>query len=447
MIFRLKGTVTSCWTCMDSPFNPHTINLLRREYGRSCSVCLTRQTVMGSQCAHLYASAGTRGQDQVDEARSLGLLDPNPGQEYNRSSSDNGTIQCPTCHLGYFTPGSVAFSPSLPILEWILRELKCLKRANAHACCVRSFAPWKPGKVLNLTAFIICTPSFRASNQIIDENGKFTAMEAEQNPRKRRRFRIFDVQDTLRRRSNDFDYTVPEVELAMQIYERLKEIRHSPPTPPSCHRTILTIRRKIPPQSARRRTTKTAVIQEEEILSRIIDALNSEDMTPSRPAHARTQHARPRITRIPSYRKTAYPTPSSLPKPEHDFGADYFPSAPNGANKPSTGRSFTSGASSPHSPEFSKLSSVANPAASSSNEASDYQPSKESENTDEWETDSDISSDERSRPLMERPPTTIAKRVRGRIQIRGVSEVVEQYQPWNFSGKSVNLGDDFGKAE
>ncbi|KAJ7248818.1 hypothetical protein C8J57DRAFT_1672695 [Mycena rebaudengoi] len=296
--------------------------------------------------------------------------------------------------------------------------------------------------------------------QIIDENGKFTAVEAGKNPRNRRRFRIFDVQDTLRRRKKsrgmgvrpglislfpggigdggpvnywrllvpchvmlylfidvlelyDFDYTVPEVELAMQIYERLKEIRRNNDKEPRARRKndldhptqnpspVGTPKNHKNCRHPRRGNTLTYCTMcwtlsptnfpPLDLLQ--IDALNSEDMTPSRPAHARTQHARPRITRIPSYRKTAYPTPSSLPKPEHDFGGDYFSSAPSGTNKPFTGRSFTSGASSPHSPEFSKLSSVANTAASSSNEDSDYQPSEESENTDEWETDSDISSD------------------------------------------------------
>ncbi|KAJ7894964.1 hypothetical protein B0H14DRAFT_3125468, partial [Mycena olivaceomarginata] len=37
---------------------------------------------------------------------------------------DNGTLQCPTCHLEYFTKGLLVWSPPIAILSWIFFQLQ-----------------------------------------------------------------------------------------------------------------------------------------------------------------------------------------------------------------------------------------------------------------------------------------------------------------------------------
>lgn len=41
------------------------------------------------------------------------------------------SIECPTCHLGYFTPGRLVLSPPLPVLEWIMEKLQGAEDSQA----------------------------------------------------------------------------------------------------------------------------------------------------------------------------------------------------------------------------------------------------------------------------------------------------------------------------
>ncbi|KAJ7851999.1 hypothetical protein B0H13DRAFT_2359735 [Mycena leptocephala] len=115
---------------MEAKFSAATITRLRKEYGYICSVCLTPQTSTGSQCAHTVPKS-PHGQDMVAEAMSLGMLDSS--SNYNRDSFENGTIQCATCHMGYFTPGFLVFSPPIQVLEWIMQQLDSLKSPKADS--------------------------------------------------------------------------------------------------------------------------------------------------------------------------------------------------------------------------------------------------------------------------------------------------------------------------
>ncbi|KAJ7883935.1 hypothetical protein B0H14DRAFT_1410437 [Mycena olivaceomarginata] len=203
----------------DPTFSPHTKTLLHQAYGDYCSVCLTRQTPTGSQCAHLYPRA-PRGQAMVDNAKSLGLLDPDPESEYNRNEFDNGTIQCATCHQGYFTPGYLAFSPAFELLQWIMGQLDDLKPADAHSVWkIFHFLATEEGphfdRFYQLHSLIprfdperlppagwYALPCNLPPIHIVDEEGKFAPVESRRIRRIRRdvpRFRIFDVQDSLQR--------------------------------------------------------------------------------------------------------------------------------------------------------------------------------------------------------------------------------------------------------
>ncbi|KAJ7673980.1 hypothetical protein DFH06DRAFT_752209 [Mycena polygramma] len=210
-------------------FSQYTKNRLHQASGNYCSVCLTRQTPTGSQCAHLYPKAD-RGQDMVDAAKSLGLLDPDPEFEYNRDDFDNGTIQCPTCHQGYFTPGYLAFSPAIQLLEWIKEQLDALKHANAHSVWkIFHFLATEEGpyfdRFYQLYSLIprfdpkrpppagwYGLPCHLPSICIVGEDGKFASVEPRRTQRigqDVQRFRIFDVQDNIQRNAKGLHHVRP----------------------------------------------------------------------------------------------------------------------------------------------------------------------------------------------------------------------------------------------
>ncbi|KAJ7216943.1 hypothetical protein C8J57DRAFT_277821 [Mycena rebaudengoi] len=102
-------------------FSPSVKGLIRKNYNWTCTICLTPLPVEGSHCAHIF-DASKVGEEQIADAVSLGLLDP--AEPYIRNAASNGIIQCPTCHLGYFTSGRLVLSPPMPVLEWIADKLE-----------------------------------------------------------------------------------------------------------------------------------------------------------------------------------------------------------------------------------------------------------------------------------------------------------------------------------
>ncbi|KAF7349674.1 hypothetical protein MSAN_01694000 [Mycena sanguinolenta] len=108
-----------------APFSPRAREEIRSRYNFICSVCF--QPVVSGQCAHLFPCAA-EGESQVKEAKFLGLLDPHTN--YDRSAAYNGTLQCPTCHLEYFTKGILVWAPPLEILNWIYKQMMGMKEAS-----------------------------------------------------------------------------------------------------------------------------------------------------------------------------------------------------------------------------------------------------------------------------------------------------------------------------
>ncbi|KAJ7883924.1 hypothetical protein B0H14DRAFT_2701311 [Mycena olivaceomarginata] len=106
---------------MKESFSPSVKDLIRKNYNWTCTICLNALPVEGSHCAHIF-DASKAGEEQVTDAVSLGLMDPT--EPYSRKASRNGVIQCPTCHLGYFTLGRLVLSPPMPVLEWIADRLE-----------------------------------------------------------------------------------------------------------------------------------------------------------------------------------------------------------------------------------------------------------------------------------------------------------------------------------
>ncbi|KAJ6559794.1 hypothetical protein B0H19DRAFT_1069525 [Mycena capillaripes] len=100
------------------PFTATTRRYIQDRYYFRCSVCL--QAVIAGQCAHLFARAA-EGQKEVDEAVALGILDSETA--YDRKNALNGTLQCPTCHLEYFTKGLLVWSPPMEVLQWIVDQM------------------------------------------------------------------------------------------------------------------------------------------------------------------------------------------------------------------------------------------------------------------------------------------------------------------------------------
>ncbi|KAJ7080697.1 hypothetical protein C8R44DRAFT_895296 [Mycena epipterygia] len=104
---------------MEAPFSWGTKRCVQQTYELTCSVCL--QLLVSGHCAHLFPAA-VKGQIQVDEAIALGIL-PKSDTAYDRGNANNGTLQCPTCHLEYFTQGLMAWSPPMDVLKWIDKQL------------------------------------------------------------------------------------------------------------------------------------------------------------------------------------------------------------------------------------------------------------------------------------------------------------------------------------
>ncbi|KAJ7821634.1 hypothetical protein B0H14DRAFT_3875868 [Mycena olivaceomarginata] len=101
-----------------APFAEHTRRRIQERYCYQCSVCL--QSVIKGHCAHLFQKAAIGG-EHVVEAIALGILDSHTS--YNRSGAHNGTLQCPTCHLEYFTKGLLVWSPPIDVLRWIVDQM------------------------------------------------------------------------------------------------------------------------------------------------------------------------------------------------------------------------------------------------------------------------------------------------------------------------------------
>ncbi|KAJ7133064.1 hypothetical protein C8R44DRAFT_870511 [Mycena epipterygia] len=110
---------------LKAPFTSQTRTEIRERYYKTCSVCL--QPVVSGQCAHLFRQAPV-GQENVDEAIALGILYPDRSDidwswPYDRTTAENGTLQCPTCHLEYFTKGILVWSPPLELLQWTHKQV------------------------------------------------------------------------------------------------------------------------------------------------------------------------------------------------------------------------------------------------------------------------------------------------------------------------------------
>ncbi|KAJ7892136.1 hypothetical protein B0H14DRAFT_3854917 [Mycena olivaceomarginata] len=106
---------------MTESFSATVKDHIRKNYNWTCTICLNALPVEGSHCAHIF-DASKAGEEQVADAVSLGLMDPT--EPYSRKAPRNGVIQCPTCHLGYFTSGRLVLSPPMPVLEWITDRLE-----------------------------------------------------------------------------------------------------------------------------------------------------------------------------------------------------------------------------------------------------------------------------------------------------------------------------------
>ncbi|KAJ7277688.1 hypothetical protein C8J57DRAFT_1503536 [Mycena rebaudengoi] len=392
---------------------------IRERYNYRCSVC--KQYVVRGHCAHLFQSAAV-GETHVGEAVALGIL---PSEQYDRTDPDNGTLQCPTCHLEYFTKGlsSIDFETRktcLPLFDICLVATPWFQSSAQNTTASDTICCLKPPKVVPFgddeTAFRIFRHDADISASSSGGMISFHATgEEEDGPINFWRLPVplpvvlYLFLREAQKIETITDSTRPEIRLGRDIYAKLSAVSDNlqqrkakfaskpPPKTPSAVSQHASISVEMPKSSNAdtgplhstpdSRSRRKPPVESEGPQSRAFPQSKASSLlSPDRESEQKSR-SRSRSPRM------AYPTPSSLPKPEHDLGADYFSSAPSGANKPLTGRSFTSGASSPHSSESSKLSSVANPAASSSNEDSDYQPSEESESTDEWETDSDISSD------------------------------------------------------
>ncbi|KAJ7582020.1 hypothetical protein C8J56DRAFT_1100284 [Mycena floridula] len=104
------------------PFQAATKKVIRGNYNQTCAICLKKLTESGSHCAHLFDTSSV-GQQQIDFAISLGILDPSPNKNYDRDSAYNGIVLCPTCHLEYFTPGLLVLSPPIELLQWLEKAL------------------------------------------------------------------------------------------------------------------------------------------------------------------------------------------------------------------------------------------------------------------------------------------------------------------------------------
>ncbi|KAF5383830.1 hypothetical protein D9615_003858 [Tricholomella constricta] len=106
-------------------FTKSVKDIIITEYRYRCVICLQYLTEGATQAAHVLDSASV-GKKQLDMAVEIGFVTA----DYQRSSVVNGIAQCPTCHIGFFTPNDIALSPCLPVLEYIHRYIKDTPIAN-----------------------------------------------------------------------------------------------------------------------------------------------------------------------------------------------------------------------------------------------------------------------------------------------------------------------------
>ncbi|KAJ7470144.1 hypothetical protein B0H11DRAFT_2434274 [Mycena galericulata] len=135
---------------------------MRDAYNYTCVICLTPLPVEGSQCAHIFDSSNRTGKEQVAHAISLGLLSPT--ESYIRSEQRNGIIQCPTCHLGYFTPKRLVFSPPVPVLHWIIQKLETATDPGAVRKIFEEFEMTRSPELLPYKDHYSLIPIFRSEN-------------------------------------------------------------------------------------------------------------------------------------------------------------------------------------------------------------------------------------------------------------------------------------------
>ncbi|KAJ7352218.1 hypothetical protein DFH08DRAFT_990424 [Mycena albidolilacea] len=359
---------------------------------------------------------------------SLGMLEP--GSKYDRDGFENGTIQCATCHLGYFTGGFLVFSPPLPVLEWIIQQLDSLKPPNADSV-------WKIFRSLEEEDGPDCNrfhhlysliPRFQAGGNApaaewydiycdlppihsIHKDGKFKPSKPGHTPRNGPRVRIFDFDETLKQRKQSkgvrpnagtirlfppgtkdkdavnnywrlpvpchvilfvfieavgyfkFEYSIPEVAKAMNIYRRLRNIRdendrdengglrhswnglggrrhlHEPRAPPSSSSPARTpkhmgcrhpMKYNSPKYCAQCWTLSPSNFPPIDTLPTDVSDIASSHII-------RTAPGRPSIPAISYESAKAYPTPSSLPPPERESesAVDYFTGTSSRTSPPS----------------------------------------------------------------------------------------------------------------
>ncbi|KAF5386270.1 hypothetical protein D9615_002208 [Tricholomella constricta] len=104
-------------------FEESVKNTIRTKYRYHCVICLQYLTEGATQAAHVLD-----GKEQLDMAVEIGFVTA----DYQRSSVVNGIAhaECPTCHIGFFTPNAIALSPCLPVLEYIHRYIEDTPTAN-----------------------------------------------------------------------------------------------------------------------------------------------------------------------------------------------------------------------------------------------------------------------------------------------------------------------------
>ncbi|KAJ7904885.1 hypothetical protein B0H13DRAFT_1881562 [Mycena leptocephala] len=199
---------------MEAPFLKNELARLRKAYGYTCSVCLTPQTDTGSQGAHLFPKA-PYGEKMVSDAISLGMLDRD--SEYRRASPDNGTIQCPTCHAGFFTNGFLAFSPPLPILAWIMERIEELNKATPRSVWKKKIS--KPGDKHSI--YDTFPGVIRLRSPGTKDRGPVNYWRLPV-PSHIILYLFMEAIACYR-----FDHSFPEVALAMKIHTKLMEIRET----------------------------------------------------------------------------------------------------------------------------------------------------------------------------------------------------------------------------
>ncbi|KAJ7342596.1 hypothetical protein DFH08DRAFT_938439 [Mycena albidolilacea] len=124
----------------------------------------------------------------------------------------NSILQCPTCHLGYFTPGRLVLSPPIAVLEWILEKLEYGKdRADVRKIFEQLDSDEKcPTRLRCYKEHYSLIPLFRETDRslkneynlylnlpptmsVINGKGKFEQMKGSTN--QRQLYRIFCFKD------------------------------------------------------------------------------------------------------------------------------------------------------------------------------------------------------------------------------------------------------------